>query len=76
MIKARCPTCGKKAVPLALGVNDGDLAVGSKPCEWCKSDLTEEERTEKVRILVEAIMRKTGAPKVEAFTRALALMMP
>jgi len=76
MIKAKCPTCGKKTVPFILTVEDGDLAVGSKPCQTCRSELTEEERKEKIRNLVDSIMRKSGAPKVEAFTRALALMMP
>ncbi len=48
----------------------------TKPCEHCRYELTEEEKTEKVNILVQNIMRKTGALKVEAFTRALALMIP
>ncbi len=77
MIRATCPTCRqKRGVPLTLSVDGGDLAVESRQCQSCGSDLTDEQRTEKVRVLVEAIMRKTGAPKVEAFTRALALMMP
>ncbi len=77
MIRATCPTCRqKRGVPLTLSVDGGDLAVESRQCQSCESDLTDEQRTEKVRVLVEAIMRKTGAPKVEAFTRALALMIP
>ncbi len=77
MIKATCPTCGqKRGVPLTLSVDQGDLAVESRPCQSCGSELTDGQRTEKVRVLVEAIMKKTGAPKAEAFTRALALMMP
>ena len=77
MIRATCPTCRqKRGVPLTLSVDGGDLAVESRQCQSCGSDLTVEQRTEKVRVLVEVIMRKTGAPKVEAFTRALALMMP
>ncbi len=77
MIRATCPTCRqKRGVPLTLSVDRGDLAVESRPCQSCRSDLTDTQRTEKVRVLVEAIMKKTGAPKVEAFTRALALMIP
>ncbi len=77
MIRATCPTCRqKRGVPLTLSVDGGDLTVESRQCQSCGSDLTDEKRTEKVIVLVEVIMRKTGAPKVEAFTRALALMMP
>ncbi len=77
MIRATCPTCRQiRGVPLTLSADSGDLAVQSRPCQSCGSDLTDEQRTEKVRILVETIMRRTGTPKVKAFTRALALMMP
>lgn len=76
MIKATCPTCGrKKAIAFRLASDAGDLAVETKPCEHCRYELTEEEKTEKVTILVQSIMKKTRAPKVEAFTRALALMV-
>ena len=47
----------------------------TKPCEDCRYELTEQEKTEKLNIPVQSIMGKTGGPKVEAFTRALALMV-
>lgn len=77
MIKATCPLCGrKKSVPLRLSGDNGDLAVESSPCENCRYELTEKEMTEKVNILVDSVMRQTRVPRLEAFTRTLALMMP
>jgi hypothetical protein len=75
MLKAQCPTCTKRSIQFRLTTDDGDLAVETKPCEACRYELTDGERAGKVKILVDAIMRKNGATKVEAFTRALALML-
>lgn len=74
MLKATCPECKEKTIPFTLGTDQGELAVESGDCERCGNGLSEEKTKEKVKILVQAIMRKTGAPKAEAFARALALM--